>query len=350
MVLKYVLLFLFIFGTSFNLNARTNRAMFKKAQYQYKKKRYKSALVYLRKSFNLKKTRSIPSDGLYLLGVTYKKLGSHKRSVYYLNYLIKKKFRRTHKRAMIALKKDDLDDEFRMNALLKATYFHLSQSYLVLYKNSGKNIFAANAKRYLNVCDNIDYNDKCSDYLEQLTSLQEFFRKSRKSYEAFFYLGQFYLQDRVTIKEDSSGTTSELIANNLAYCYGGGLRYGNAFNGYFTSGCVYYGTATVAGVASGAEQDNNYSQDGVPIAGIYVDGGYYKLLDDESTRLSLSFPVIYRAGTYTNPEDFSITNSKDFNYGISAGAGMKFYMFELESKLSHLGDSNLLMLNLIYNL
>ena len=348
MVLKYIVLLFAL--TSFNAFGKYDKNYFKKAQYQYKKKRYESALSYLKKSFNTKNTKSIPTPGLYLLASTYQKLKSHKKAIYYYNYLIKKSYKKNHRKVIQALKKGNLDDEFPIPKLLNATYLNLSQSYLAQYIKSSKVIYAKNAKTYLTICDEVDFNEKCSDLLERLESQKNYVKKSKRSYSGYFFAGQFLLQDRVSIKEDSSGMASDLIANNDALCYGAGLRYGNSYNGYFASGCVFYGTASIVGIAEGESQTNNYSQNGVPIAGFYIDGGYYKLLDDEATRLSLSFPIIYRVGTYTNPDGFTVTNAKDYSFGLSAGASMKLLWFEVETKFSHLGDSNLLMLNLIYNL
>ena len=70
--------------------------------------------------------------------------------------------------------------------------------------------------------------------------------------------------------------------------------------------------------------------------------------NNEKTRLGLSLPLIYRVGSYSSPDGYTINNESEINYGIMGTAGMQLPLFELQTKLGHLNKSNLLMINLLY--
>lgn len=345
MVLRLIsiLLILVSFTVSSTVEARRANANFKKAQVYFKKKQYTRSLKSLRRGYNFKRTRSIPASALFLIGLNYQKLGKHKESIWFFNKLIKNVYARKHVRVIRALKKDAVDD-VKIPRTLNSTYFYLAQNHYAIFAKTDRIANAKKAKTFFRICDDSDFNDKCSDFLENITERINFNKKKRESYEFFVYAGRILFQDKITLENNSGGDSSSLLGNNSGLCYGAGLRKGNSFKGYQVSGCLFSGTAIVSDDGNGV----NYAQSGVPVAGIMVEAGkYYK--PDEDIRLGISLPIMYRAGSYSAPSDYSIKDSKSFTYGAMLTAGMQLPIFEFQTKFAHLGTNNLLMLNLVYN-
>ncbi len=335
----------FISAESF---AKRNNKGFKRAQSYYKKKQYSLSLKALRRSYNFKYTKRIPASALYLIALNYQKLNNHKRSLYYFNRLLKNVYLKKHIRVLRALKKDEVD-EVDIPKTLASAYFYMGQSHYAIFVQT-ENIAAADrAKKYFTICDEIDFNDKCSSFLENINEKLAYNQKKKKSFEFFVYAGRLIFQDRITI--ESSAGSDDLIANNNTVCYGAGIRRGNAFSGLILNGCIFSGTATIKGIVT--DKDNpattrDYKQSGVPIGGLLMEAGYYRLLDNEKTRLGLSLPVIYRSGLYTQPTGYTIPNAKNINFGIMGTASLILPYLELETKLGHMKNSNYLMLNGIF--
>jgi hypothetical protein len=221
----------------------------------------------------------------------------------------------------------------------------MGQSYYVKFLKTQKIRDGKKSKKYFQICDDSDFNDKCSEFIENIDEKINYNKKKKNSFEFFVYAGRILFQDRIHLEEASSGGKDPIIANNSGICYGAGLRLGSAFKGYEASGCFFSGTASVKNDGG----SNNYAQSGVPIAGVLVEGGYYWRFDNEKTRLGVGLPLLYRSGIYSEPEGFSIPDNKALTYGIMFTAGMQLPYVELQTKLGHMGDTNLLQLNLVYN-
>lgn len=348
MVLRVLILFTILFSAS-SFAQRSGKIYFKKAQIQFKKKRYNNSLKLLRKGYNFKRPKRIPASALFLIAYNYQKLGRYSESNYYYNQLIKNVYLKKHKRVVRAYKKGEVDD-VEIPRTLGTAYFNLGKNHYAIFKRRGKSQSALKAKMYIKICDEVDLADDCSDILEQINKDIKQAKLKRKGYEFYLMAGRLLFQDRVEIQENSSGVTSSLTSNNSALCYGAGLRRGSKLKGYDFSGCVFSGTTTVAGVAaSDSGTDNDYKQSGVPIAGMLMEAGYYYNLDEQQTRLGISIPVMYRAGSYSEPTGYTITDSEAFRFGLSLNAGIQLPIIELQTKLAHMGNANMLQLNALYN-
>lgn len=345
MVLRLLLLFIFL--SSASAFGRRGNSYFKSAQINFKKKQFSKSLRALRKGYNFKKTKSIPPSALFLIALNYQKLNKHSEAIYFFNRLIKNVYLKRHIKVIRALKKDEVS-EVRIPKTLNSAYFYLAQSHYAKFSKFEKLREARKAKKYFTICDESDFNDKCSDFLENINEKIQYSKKKKNNFEFFVYAGRLIFQDRITIEHTDSGTTGDIISNNTALCYGAGLRLGNAFNGYEINGCAFSGTTTVVGIASDGTTSNDYKQSGIPIGGLLVEGGYYIRPDNEETRLGVSLPIIYRSGVFSEPSGYTITDSKAFNFGIMFTAGLDVTYFELQTKLGHMGDANLLMLNGLY--
>ncbi|MFT6633073.1 MAG: hypothetical protein ACJAS4_003042 [Bacteriovoracaceae bacterium] len=345
MVLRLLLIFTLL--SSANTFARKGNPNFAKAQKSFKKKQYSKSLRALKKGYNFKKTKKIPPSALFLIALNYQKLGKHSEAIYFFNRVIKNVYLKKHMKVVRALKKDEVD-EVRIPKTLGSAYFYLAQSHYAKFVINEKLKDAFKAKKYFKICDDSDFNGKCSEFLENINEKIKYSKKKKDSFDFFVYGGRLIFQDRITIEHTESGTTGDIISNNTALCYGAGLRLGNAFNGYEIGGCAFSGTTTVVGIASDGTTSNDYKQSGIPIGGILVEGGYYIRPDDEATRLGVSLPIIYRSGIFTEPTGYTITDAKSFNFGIMFTAGLDVSYFELQTKLGHMGNANILMLNGVY--
>lgn len=348
MVLRGLILFTLFFSIS-SFAQRANKVYFKKAQTQFKKKKYAQSLKLLRKGYNFKKPKYIPASALFLIAYNYQKLERFSEANFYYNQLIKNVYLKKHKSVVKAYKKDTVDD-VKIPRTLGVAYLNLGKNHYAIFKKRRKFQSALKAKMYIKICDEIDFVDECSDLLEEINKDIQEAKLQRKGYEFYLQASRLLFQDRVEIEESSSGLTSSLTSNNAALCYGAGLRYGSKLRGYDFSGCIFSGTTTVAGIAeSSSGTDNDYKQSGVPIAGMLMEAGYYWKLDQQQTRLGFSIPLLYRAGSYSEPTGYVINDSTAFRYGLNLTAALQLPIIELQTKLAHMGNANMLQLNALYN-
>jgi len=348
MVLKSILIFIVLFSAN-SFARRGSKIYFKKAQIQFKKKHYTKSLSLLNKGYNLKNPKKIPASALFLIAFNYQKLRKYQKSNYYYNHLVKNVYKSRHKKVLKAYKKDAVDD-IELPRTLGTAYLNLGKNFYAIFKKHGDFQSAKKARMYIKICDETDSADECSDLLEKINRDIKVSKLKRKRYEFYVQVGRFLFQDRVQIKETSSGVTSSLTSNNSSICYGAGLRYGSKIKGYDFSGCVLSGTTTVQGVAaSQSGTNNNYNQSGVPIAGMLVEAGYYYAFDQQKARVGASIPILYRAGSYSEPAGYTITDPTAFNYGISLTAGIQLPIIEFQMKLAHMDVANSLLLNFVYN-
>lgn len=345
MVLKIVLffsLFLSIYGNAYALGARSK--YIKKAKIYHKKKRYNLSNKALRKVFNFRKTKTIPASVLYLYGLNKLKAGKYPSSIYYFNKFIKRTYAKKHRKILAALAKEELEEEM-VPKLLRGAYYYLGQSHYKIFTKKKKLTNAKKAKLYFQICDEIDFNDKCADFIENIEEKIVYKKKSIKKIDFYISAGTLIFQDKVTLTGGGKPDTS-IYANNTSLCYGAGLRYGNSFKGYMMSGCIFSGNATVATEATDSVE---YNQSGVPIAGLMMEAGYYYKPLSEKTRLTLSIPILYRSGLYKEPAGYKIEGSKQTSYGLALSGAWQIWILEGELKLANLGNTNLVLINGIIN-
>lgn len=342
-LIRSLILFTLVFSANFAQARSKKKITLKRAKVYHAKKQYRKSNAAIRKAYSFKRPRRMPTSTLFLVALNYHKMGNHKSSLYYFNQLIKKAFLKKHIRVIKALKRDTLD-ELSIPKVLKATYYYMGLSYYQLYGKTYRLANAKKARRYFKICDEVDFNDNCSDYIENLAEKQEVAVKSIKQLE-FFILGSTLLfQDQLNLVSDS-GDDNIVIATNSALCYGAGIRYGNAYKGFEIQGCAYSGTATVQDDSSTI----NYKQAGVPVAGLIMEAGYYIKPVSDDTRLSLSVPIMYRSGLYSEPDGYTVEGAKDTKFGLMLNAGWQVWFFEAQMKLANMGNTNLLSLQGVIN-
>lgn len=344
MALKLLLILLVTLSLPALSQSRSQKRFVALATKAHSKKEYGKSNEYIKKAFDVKKTKNIPSTVLYLYAVNLQKLGRHKNSIYYFNRMIKRSYLKAHVKSLKMLRDDEIDGD-EIPKLLKATYFYMAQSYYAIFNSTSDKLYAQRARKFFKICDDSDFSDKCSEFIENIDAKLDVIEKSKKSFEFFLYAGRIMFNDRVQIKNNDTGTTATILSATDGLCYGAGLRLQNYFKGWQFSGCAYSGFAGV----NGEIDSTTYKQLGVPIAGLYAEGGYFWRTDSESTRLGVSVPVFYRSGLYSQPSGYTIENSRNTSFGLAVSTGFQLPIVELEIKLANMQETNLAMMNLVLN-
>lgn len=351
MVVRLLTVFLLLISFNSFAQSKSQKRFAKLAARAHAKKQYTKSNQYLRRAYNFRRTRKIPGRILYLYAVNLQKVGNYKNSVYYFNQMIKKQYIKTHIKVIRALKKDEVED-VEIPKLLNATYFYLAQSYYAMFTKDQRKADAERAKRYFSICDAVDFNDKCSEFLDNIAEKYEFIEKSKEYFEFFIFAGRIMFNDQFGIRNKDSGASARITANNDGLCYGAGLRLQNAFKGWQVSGCAFSGFAAV-GQEGNVIDGQKYKQLGVPIAGLYTEVGRYWRTDAEKTRLGISLPVMYRSGLYSVPvvdgASYEIVDQQLLSYGLAVSAGWQLPIVEFEIKLANMQRTNMAMLNLVLN-
>ncbi|MAZ49304.1 MAG: hypothetical protein CME65_12145 [Halobacteriovoraceae bacterium] len=344
MALRILLVLIFSFNFSAMAQSRSQKRFLSLATKSHSKKDYARSNEYIRKAFDVRKTKNIPSTALYLYAVNLQKLGRHKESIYYLNRMIKRNYLKAHIASIKMLKNDEIDGD-EIPKLLKATYFYMAQSYYAIFNSTQDKVYAERSRKFFKICYDSDFSDKCSDFIENIDAKLDVIEKSKKSFEFFLFAGRIMFNDRVQIKNNDTGASATILSASDGLCYGAGLRLQNYYKGWQFSGCAFSGYAGV----NGEIDSTNYKQLGVPVAGLYAEGGYFWRTDSESTRLGLTLPIFYRSGLYSQPTGYSIENSRTTSFGMAVSAGFQLPVVELEIKLANMQETNIAMMNLVFN-
>jgi hypothetical protein len=348
MVLRLLLIFLFCL--SFNVSARrSSKSLFvKKAQHLFIKKKYKSSIQYLRKAYNLKNTKKLPPKVLFLLGINNFHIKKYKSSNYYLSKLVKYYFRKNHIRVLRAKRKDTLD-ELKVSKLQKSIYYYMGQNYFALFKKTNLHQYSKRSLNYLEICEELDFGENVEELIETVQKIKEDAIKKVKHYQFYASAGRILFQDHLLLTNTANSEEITIQSNNQGLCYGAGLRYGNAYSGYDFFGCFFSGSTAVKNVGG----SKNYSQSGVPIAGLYLEAGKYYKPYSEKTRIGFGIPVLYRDGSFSDATDgstvYSIQEKGSFSSGLVLNAGWEFSFMEIQMKQSLLGPTNIFLLQGIIN-
>jgi hypothetical protein len=130
-------------------------------------------------------------------------------------------------------------------------------------------------------------------------------------------------QDRIQLKENSSGSTSALSSTALGTSIGIGTKWGNSRYEFNIEGMYTIANSTISN-----ENGIDYLQSSVPVTSYIVGPGiYYKGYSDK-VMLGIQFPMSYRTGSWQAPEGYSFEDAKQF------GAGYFFQVKMLISSIS----------------
>ncbi len=339
-----MLIFLLLTGTYAQARSK-KQVVLKTAKSLYSQKKYVQSIKLIAKYYSIKRTNKMPTSLLYLLALNFQKVNRHTNAIYFFNQLIKHHFLRKHIEVLKAYKREEVYD-VDIPKILNSIYFHQALSYYALYNKTNRTGNADKAVQYFTICDEVGFNNSCDDYIENINQKKEYAIKSIDNFEFFISAGTLVFQDSLNLKNEANGEDNDILANNSTICYGAGLRYGNAFRGYFASGCIFSGTATVEEAESSTV---SYKQAGVPVAGVLSEVGYYIKPFSEKTRLGLSIPVMLRNGSYQEPSGYSFENKSQTSYGLSLNSSWEISFFELQFKLANLQKTNLFAIQGLVN-
>ncbi len=350
MALKLFLIFTLCFSqyalsqSSSKKRSKRSSSVIQSAAKLHKNKQFTKSNQLLQKKYNFKNLRKTPTIAYYLSGQNYFKLKKYRRSITFFNLMIKKKYIKPHILTLKALKKDEIDED-NIPKILKQAYYFMGLAYYKLYLKKNTPALLSKTKRYLKICNDVDFSDTCNEILDLIVTKEQNLELQKNRYEFFVYGGRLLHQDSFILSSDTTSEEIEVLSNNASICYGGGLRLTNAFRGYEASGCVYSGNSTVKSQGG----SKSYKQSGVPIAGFISEFGYFWKPDNDKTRLGISASVLYKSALYTEPDGFSIDEMKKTSFGYVLTAGHELSLFELQVKLGRYGTQSTFSLNTAIN-
>lgn len=344
MVLKIIIFVSILFSQLTFAKKSSKTIYFKRAQKYYVQKKYSKSISMLRKYYQVKKPSKLPTAVIQLLALNYIKIKKYKTSSKYFHYVIRRRYRKIHKKVVRSLKSDTLDDIEVPDKLLRI-YYHLGQSYYEIYTRTKRTPYFRAAEKYFNICETKEHlDDNAATYLETLSKLKEEVAKEEFSSEWFANIGTLNWQEKLELVNTTSGKSTTLLSNARALCLGGGYRYANAFHGIEISGCGFSGSAQVAS----SDLTQAYSQDGVAVTGLLLDSGYIIKPGADKTSFTISLPLFYRDGDYTQPENYTILGKGQLSAGVMVKARYQMPYLDFTTSIGNLGWTNIFMMQAGY--
>ncbi len=342
MVLKFLLIF---FICSSTLLARpSGRSMqLQLAQKYYKKKMYRKSIISLKKSFNLKRTKSTPTPVIQLLALNYLKLKKHKVASRFFHIVIRRNYREKHIQVLRSLSTGGLGDIDIPQKLLRI-YYHLGQIYYKIFFKTKSIPYYRASEKYFKICEEKEHlDDNATEYIDSLAAIKTLIDKKEFTSKWFATIGALNWQEKLELVNSTNGNTTKLLSNAKALCVGGGYRYTNAYHGVEISSCFYSGAANIS-----ADNTATYSQDGVAVSGFLIDSGYVFKPYSEKVAMIFSIPLFYRDGDYTQPDNFSIPGKGQLSAGLFVKARYEMPIIDLIFSIGNMGSTNVLMLQTGY--
>jgi hypothetical protein len=342
MVLR-VFLFTLLISTSVLAKKSARTIYLKTAQKQYLKKKYTKSIKTLKKYYDIRVPKKLPTAVIQLLALNYLKTKKLKSSSRYFHYVIRRRYKKLHRRVIGAHKEDTLED-IKVPSKLLRIYYHLGEIYYKIYHKTKSPSYFRASEKYFNICEIKEHlDDNASEYLENLTRLKtEVDQKEFKS-EWFANIGTLNWQEKLELESQTTGTRTKLLSNARALCVGGGYRYANSFHGIEISACGFSGSAKIT-----ADNASVYSQDGVAVSGFLLDSGYIIKPKSDRGSLTISLPLFYRDGDYTQPEKYSILGTGQLSAGVMLKGRYELPLIDFTTSIGSLGWTNLFMMQAGY--
>jgi hypothetical protein len=342
MVLKLVL-FIMLLTTSAYAKKSARTIYFKTAQKQYLKKNYKKSIKTLEKYYDIRNPKKLPTPVLQLLALNFLKTKQLKSSSRYFHYVIRRRYKKLHRRVINSLKNESLED-IKVPQKLLRIYYHLGEIYYKIYYVTKSTSYFRASEKYFNICEIKEHlDDNAAEYLENLAKLKvEVDNKEFKS-EWFANIGTLNWQEKLELQSQTSGSKTKLLSNARALCIGGGYRYSNSFHGIEISACGFSGSAKVT-----ANNTATYSQNGVGVSGFLIDSGYIIKPKSDKGSLTISLPLFYRDGEYSQPEGFSILGQGQLSAGVMLKGRYELPLIDFTTSIGSLGWTNLFLMQAGY--
>ena len=342
MVLKLVL-FIMLFSTCVYAKKSARNIYYKTAQKQYVKKKYKKSIRTLEKYYEIRNPKKLPTAVLQLLALNFLKTKQLKSSSRYFHYVIRRRYKNLHRRVINALKNETLED-LKVPQKLLRMYYHLGEIYYKIYHRTKSTSYFRASEKYFNICEIKEHlDDNASEYLEYLAKLKTQVDQKEFKSDWFANIGTLNWQEKLELQSQATGSKTKLLSNARALCVGGGYRYSNAFHGIEISACGFSGSAKVT-----ANSTASYSQDGVAVTGFLLDSGYIIKPKSGKGSLTISLPLFYRDGEYSQPENFSILGQGQLSAGVMLKGRYELPLIDFTTSIGSLGWTNLFMMQAGY--
>ena len=156
-------------------------------------------------------------------------------------------------------------------------------------------------------------------------------------------VGNINWQEKLELQNSTTDNRTKLLSNARALCVGGGFRYTNAFHGIEISACGFSGSAKLT-----AANPATYSQDGIAVTGFLLDSGYVIKPKSDKGSLTLSLPLFYRDGNYSQPDNYAILGKGQLSAGVMLKGRYELPIIDFTVSVGNLGWTNLFMMQAGY--
>lgn len=345
MVLRVLLIFFFIFSShTFARFKKSGRSIYlKTAQKHYKKKKYRKSIQALNRIYDINKPRKLPVSVLNLLALNFLKLKRYSPASKYYHIIIARKYKNQHRTVLYALDSNSLDNIEPPTKLLRI-YYRLGQIYYYLYSKTQNTAYFRASEKYFKICEEKEHlDDNATEYLDSLAAKKAFVAKKEFLWKWFASAGAINWQEKLILRDTTTGNETKLLSNARALCLGGGFRYENAYHGFEVHGCGYNGSAKLS-----ASNPSLYSQDGVAVTGFVLDSGYTIKSAYEKAAITFSLPLFYRDGQYAQPTNYQIVGKGQLSAGALIKGRLELPIVDMLVSVGNLGATNLFMLQAAY--
>lgn len=319
------------------------------ASMAYKKKDFKKTIQYLKLHAKRNNFRKPLTARYYLLlGLSYWELKNYDLARANFEQAISKRYARIDEKIRRQYKNGGIEvDEADVPKGLLILYYKMGSSLLAKSKKSESKEILERAQTYFAICEEFGYQeDATTSQLSYIEKRFEDIELSKYFWDGYLMLGQNNWQEKLTLKDNSNGTTTTLISNAKGYCAGGGMRYGNGYYGYKIDGCIMHATTNVHRSAGNLGE---YSQNNVIVSGLVISPGLYYIPKSAKASFGFAGTLFTREGQYSIPSGYSMKEASTTNLGFTIESGLKISEdFLLQANITHSTNINIYTLNLAY--
>lgn len=354
MVLKIFLLFTLSFQV-FAQKPNINKYHYARMVELYEAGKLDEALQILKTNIDLNRS-DVSNDIMFLAAAIYHKSGQSSKALKTLNFLIKKRYMKEHRRAMSSYARNgnasDLSDVQKGLILL---YLQKGLIYVDILKlqyarlTEGQRLKLSRMVRMASdIALEVGFKEDFADaLLETLLQIEKDFKDAKVNNNWFTGLHYITWRDEVTLKT-LGGQDLKIRTTNSGLMVIVGKRWANAFEEWSISGGYAVADATV-----GNDDPNiNYFQSGVATSLLSASGDWHWRPSSGSIALGLEGMVAYRAGDYEDPVNSNgIEDKTKITLGVLGSVKWRIDSFEFQTKFGKLlgMPSSLVSFGLLYH-
>jgi hypothetical protein len=302
------------------------------AKNNYKKGKYDTALMTLKRRYNLRKF-STPSGALELGARAYEKIGDYKEALVIYSVLIKKKYPKKNKTVIASYRKNsNADDIPEIDEKLSYYYYKKAFNTKMLYEESNEELYYKASKMFSEICMEGDhYDDEAEELFEAVAERNSEYKRLIFKRSKNLLVSYMSWQDNLTLISPS-GQEQEIHSSSEGTCFGGGFNYANAYVNYKMEGCLALATAIVGEDSSNVD----YFQSDVAQRALFLFPGAMWKPQAGSVSIGFSTPFVYRVGDFTEPEGFTIDGKSKLAIGLMLESNWRHKSFGVDFKFGKL--------------